>query len=63
MISVVLDANILVSGTVTASTPPGQILNAWHDGQFELVISTHILDELERTLQNLISKIILLPKQ
>lgn len=51
MISVVLDTNILVSGTVTASTPPGQILNAWHDGQFELVISTHILDELKRTLQ------------
>ncbi len=51
MTSAVLDTNILVSGTVTASTPPGQILNAWHDGQFELVISTQILDELERTLQ------------
>lgn len=51
MISVVLDTNILVSGTVTVSTPPRQILDAWHDGQFELVISTHILDELERTLQ------------
>jgi len=51
VISVVLDTNILVSGTVTASTPPGQILNAWHDGQFELVVSTHILSEVERTLQ------------
>lgn len=51
MISVVLDTNILVSGTVTASTPPGQILNAWHNGQFELVLSNHILDEVERTLQ------------
>lgn len=30
---------------------PGQILNAWRDGQFTLVTSWHILDELERTLQ------------
>lgn len=51
MISAVLDTNILASGTVTASTPPGQILDAWHDGQFELVTSEHIIDELERTLQ------------
>lgn len=51
MISAVLDTNVLVSGTVTASTPPGKILDAWHDGQFELVTSEHIIDELERTLQ------------
>lgn len=51
MISAVLDTNILASGTVTASTPPGQILDAWRDGQFELVTSEHILDEIERTLK------------
>lgn len=51
MISAVLDTNILASGTVTTSTPPGQILDAWHDGQFELVTSEHIIDELKRTLQ------------
>lgn len=50
MISAVLDTNILASGTVTASTPPGQILNRWRDGQFELVVSEHIIDELEHTL-------------
>lgn len=42
MISAVLDTNILASGTVTAVTPPGQILDRWRDGQFELVVSEHI---------------------
>lgn len=50
MISAVLDTNILASGTVTAVTPPGQILDGWRDGQFQLVVSEHIIDELERTL-------------
>ncbi len=51
MLSAVLDTNILASGTITATTPPGQIINAWRDGQFILVTSDHILTELERTLQ------------
>ena len=51
MISAVLDTNILASGTVTASTPPGQVIDAWRNGQFILVTSKHILAELERTLQ------------
>lgn len=51
MISAVLDTNTLASGTVTAATPPGQILDAWEEGQFELIVSEHIIDELERTLQ------------
>lgn len=51
MISAVLDTNVLASGTVTAFNPPGQILNSWRDGEFELVLSQYILDELEQTLQ------------
>lgn len=51
MISAVLDTNILASGTITTSTPPGQILNAWRTDQFELVVSVHIIDELERTFK------------
>lgn len=51
MISAVLDTNTLASGTVTANTPPGQILDAWRAGQFELITSEHIINELERTLQ------------
>ena len=51
MISAVLDTNVLASGTVTAATPPGQILDAWHVRKFELVTSAHIINELSRTLQ------------
>lgn len=50
MISVVLDTNVLASGTVTASGPPGQILDRWREGQFKLVVSEHIIEELENTL-------------
>lgn len=51
MITAVLDTNVLASGTVTATNSPGQILNAWRAGQFELVTSEHIIDELTRTFQ------------
>src|SRR3989344_7875910 len=51
MISAVLDTNILASGTISAITPPGQIIDAWRDGKFLLITSEHILAELEHTLQ------------
>lgn len=51
MISAVLDTNVLASGTVTATTPPGQILDAWRAGQFELITSEHIIEELGQTFQ------------
>lgn len=53
MISAVLDTNVLASGAISSSTPPGQILNAWRNGQFELVLSAHIMDELEHTFQKI----------
>lgn len=51
MISAVLDTNVLASGTLSASTPPGQILDAWRDGRFEFITSLHIISELQRTFQ------------
>ena len=45
----VLDTNVLASGTVTAQTPPGQILDYWHLGKFNLAVSEHIIDELKQT--------------
>ncbi|OGH29342.1 MAG: putative toxin-antitoxin system toxin component, PIN family [Candidatus Levybacteria bacterium RIFCSPHIGHO2_12_FULL_37_12] len=50
MISAVLDTNILASGAIKPSSIPGQILKQWRDGKFELIISQHILSELEETL-------------
>ena len=45
----VLDTNVLASGTVTAITTPGQILDYWHLGKFNLAISEHIIYELKQT--------------
>jgi uncharacterized protein len=48
---VVLDANVLVSGLMSRKGPPGQILDAWLAGQFQLFVSPQILDELRRVRQ------------
>ena len=44
---IILDTNVFVSG-VFFSGPPYQILKAWQDGQFELVVSPEILEEYQR---------------
>ena len=49
MTSVVLDTNVLASGFTNAAGPAGQVLVAWLHGQFDLIISEHILTELSRT--------------
>lgn len=46
---VVLDTNVLASGTVTAKTTPGQILDYWRAGRFNLAVSEFIIDELKQT--------------
>ncbi|MBI4310879.1 MAG: putative toxin-antitoxin system toxin component, PIN family [Chloroflexi bacterium] len=53
MISAVLDTNVLASGILgldDPESPPGQLLQAWERRAFQLVLSRHILAELERTL-------------
>ena len=50
---VVLDVNVLASGVLgflQPSTPPGLLLRAWRAGSFRLLISEHILANLQRTL-------------
>ena len=49
----VLDTNVLASGTVTAITTPGQILDYWHLGKFNLAISEHIIYELKQIIYEL----------
>lgn len=51
MLSVVLDTNILASGALAPSSLPGQIVEKWRDGQFELIVSEHIINELEKTFK------------
>lgn len=47
---VVLDANVLVSAVISKAGPPRQIVAAWVDGRFELVVSSSLLDELRDVL-------------
>lgn len=46
----VLDANVLVSGLIRRDGPPGQLLARWDRGEFELVVSPTLIDELRRVL-------------
>jgi putative PIN family toxin of toxin-antitoxin system len=46
----VLDANVLVSGLLRQDGPPGRILDAWLDGQFRVIMSAPMLEELIRVL-------------
>ena len=46
----VLDPNVLVSAAISPAGPPRQILNAWGDGRFELIVSAILLGELRDVL-------------
>ena len=45
-IRAVLDTNVLVSGLVDPKGPPRQILDAWLEGQYKLMLSLYLVDEL-----------------
>jgi len=45
--NVVLDTNVLVSG-IFFSGPPYEILKAWRNGKFQIVVSPEIMEEYRR---------------
>jgi putative PIN family toxin of toxin-antitoxin system len=47
---IVLDTNVLVSGSVYPASIPGQILQFWRSGALDIVLSRYIVDELARVL-------------
>ena len=47
----VLDVNVIVSGVLSRSGAPAQVLRSWLDGDFEMVVSPSLLDELVRVLR------------
>ncbi len=47
---VVLDPNVVISGVLSRQGAPAQVLQALAAGEFELVVSEALLDELERAL-------------
>jgi len=48
---VVLDTNILASGAISATGTLSTVVDAWRSGQFKVIVSVPILEELKRTLQ------------
>jgi predicted nucleic acid-binding protein len=54
-VRVILDTNVFVSG-VFFSGPPYQILEAWKDDRFHLIISQDILAEYSRVAEILSSQ-------
>ena len=52
-ICIVLDTNVLLSGTAYPNSIPGKIVSAWHSGSLEVILSQYILDELQRVLPRL----------
>lgn len=49
---IVLDTNVFVSG-VFFGGPPGQILEAWRDGEVDVVLSQEIIEEYVRVGEEL----------
>jgi putative PIN family toxin of toxin-antitoxin system len=45
-----LDVNVLIAGLLSRTGSPAHLLGKWLEGEFELVISKRLLDELEETL-------------
>lgn len=46
----VLDPNVLISAVISSRGAPAELLIRWRDGEFELVISAELIDELTRVL-------------
>lgn len=50
---IVLDTNVLLSGTAYPNSIPGKIVSTWRDGGIDVVLSQFILAELQRVLPRL----------
>jgi putative PIN family toxin of toxin-antitoxin system len=47
---VVLDTNVLLSGLMYPHGPPGEIVRAWRESRFDIVLSIEQLTEIARVL-------------
>lgn len=45
-----LDANVLIAALLSRTGAPAQLLGRWLEGEFELVVTEHLLHELRATL-------------
>jgi hypothetical protein len=47
---IVFDPGVLISALISPRGAPAEALDRWHDGEFDLVVSPALLDELRRVL-------------
>lgn len=45
-----MDPNVIISGVLSADGAPAQVLKAWREGRFEVIVSSQLLAELRRAL-------------
>jgi len=50
MMRVVIDTNVVLSRLIKPGSIPGQVLRAWRDGSFRLVLSEFLIEEIAVTL-------------
>jgi putative PIN family toxin of toxin-antitoxin system len=50
MMRVVIDTNVVLSGLIKPDSVPGQMLHAWRNGSFRLVLSDFLIEEIAETL-------------
>jgi hypothetical protein len=48
---IVLDTNVIVSGTILTTGVPAEILEAWRERRFDLIIGPTVLTEVDRVLR------------
>jgi putative PIN family toxin of toxin-antitoxin system len=46
----VLDPNVVISGLLSPTGSPAQVLRAWQRGEFELLVCSALIEELARAL-------------
>ena len=51
MYRAVVDTNLIVSGTATLSTVPYHLLESWRKGEYVLIVSPPIVEEVKDVLQ------------
>jgi putative PIN family toxin of toxin-antitoxin system len=52
MVAATLDVNVFISAAISPRGTPYQLIEAWHAGRFEVVTSTHIIDQLTLKLRS-----------
>jgi putative PIN family toxin of toxin-antitoxin system len=50
MLRIVIDTNVLVSSVISKKGAPAQLMDAWSDHVFDIVVSDAIIREVERVL-------------